>query len=97
MKKYKNKCGLTKQEFELERLVDAVRNEPSTLICIKILERGFKKLNTPLVINNEAEALSEGVAVCCDTCKYVNGFRCKHPQGCETYGGYDFWEQQTDL
>ena len=49
MKKYKNKCGLTKQEFELERLVDAVRNEPSTLICIKILERGFKKLNTPRV------------------------------------------------
>ena len=49
MKKYNNKCGLTKQEFELERLVDAVRSEPSTLICIKILERGFKKLNTPRV------------------------------------------------
>ena len=41
------KCGLTKDEFELEKLVDAVRSEPSTLICIKILERGFKKLNTP--------------------------------------------------
>jgi hypothetical protein len=51
MKKYKNKCGLSKQEFELERLVDAVRSEPSTLICIKILERGFKKLNTPRVSN----------------------------------------------
>lgn len=59
--------------------------------------KDLEQLNAPLVINNEAEALSEGVAVCCDTCKYVNGFRCKHPQGCETDGGYDFWEQQTDL
>lgn len=59
--------------------------------------KDLEQLNAPLVINNEEEASSEGVAVCCDTCKYVNGFRCKHPQGCETDGGYDFWEQRTDL
>jgi len=46
---------------------------------------------------DEAEASSEGVAVCCDTCKYVDGFRCNHPQGCETYGDYELWEQRTDL
>jgi hypothetical protein len=56
-----------------------------------------KKLNKPAVINNEAEASSEGMAVCCDTCKYVDGFRCNHPQGCETYGDYELWEQRTDL
>jgi hypothetical protein len=49
------------------------------------------------VINNDALASSEGVAVCCKTCKYVDGFRCNHPQGCETNGDYELWEQQTDL
>ena len=53
--------------------------------------------NLPHVINNEAEASSDGVAVCCDTCKYVDGFRCNHPQGCETNGDYELWEQQIDL
>ena len=57
MENYKKECGLTKEEHELEKLVDAIRSEPSTLICIKILERGFKKLNTPRVSVNE-------VAVC---------------------------------
>ena len=55
MKKYKKKCGLTRKEFELEKLVDAVRSETSTLICIKILERGFKKLNTPRVSKSKAK------------------------------------------
>jgi AAA+ ATPase superfamily predicted ATPase len=40
---YKKECGLTNEEIELEKLVDAVRSEPSTLLCIKILERGFKE------------------------------------------------------
>ena len=62
-----------------------------------INRRVFKKLNEPAVINNEAEASSEGVAVCCDTCKYVNGFRCNHVQGCESNGNYELWEQKTGL
>lgn len=90
--------------LELLQEIDAwlsFNNSPSKK-QISELRNDIKKhiseqLNAPFVINNEAEASSEGVAVCCDTCKYVNGFRCKHPQGCETDGGYDFWEQRTDL
>ena len=56
-----------------------------------------KKLNEPAVINNEASALSERVAVCCQTCKYVDGFRCNEGNGGCELDEYECWEQQTDL
>jgi len=28
----------------------------------------------------------------CSTCYYVNGFRCKHPQGCESDSDYELWQ-----
>ena len=56
-----------------------------------------KKLNEPAVINNEASALSERVAVCCQTCKYVDGFRCNDGNGGCELDEYECWEQQTDL
>ena len=56
------------------------------------IEGVVKKLNKHIVSNNERS----DVAVCCATCKYVDGCRCNHPQGCETNGDYELWEQKTD-
>lgn len=49
MKTYNENCGLSELEWEFEQLSDAVKKEPSTLMCIKILENGFNKLNKPAV------------------------------------------------
>jgi hypothetical protein len=35
-------CALTRKEWQLEKLVDSIRQEQSGLLCIGILKRGFK-------------------------------------------------------
>jgi len=35
---YNKNCGLSEQEFELEKIVDLIKNECSTLKCIAILK-----------------------------------------------------------
>ena len=43
MAKYNRNCVLSKQEFELEKIVDAIKEEKSTLKCICILKNLLNK------------------------------------------------------
>lgn len=92
---------ITKEEIEFLKQLKNYFGEHDKIMfehkAYPMLDNLVKKLNEPAVINNEAEASSDGVAVCCDTCKYVNGFRCNHVQGCESNGNYELWEQKTGL
>ena len=36
--KYNKNCGLSKNEFELQKIVDCIKKETSTLKCIIILK-----------------------------------------------------------
>ncbi len=44
MKKYNKECGLSRYEWELEKLVNAVRKADSSIQAICILSEGFEKL-----------------------------------------------------
>lgn len=37
--RYNKNCGLSKEEFELEKIVDKIKKEQSTLKCIGILKK----------------------------------------------------------
>lgn len=39
---YHRNCGLSKEEWELEKIVDQIKSEPSTLICIGILRKALR-------------------------------------------------------
>ena len=45
MNEYHENSGLTEYEWKLEQIIDKIRNEKSTLLAIKILEREIKQLN----------------------------------------------------
>ena len=46
--KYNKKMGLSKYEYQLEKIVDKIKKEQSTLICINLLKQYIPDNNSKL-------------------------------------------------
>jgi len=86
---------LRKYEILQQGMIEDSGEENSS---VKIMISDYKERiktyeNAIKILSNEREAdrKHEQQERSCSTCKYEDGFRCKHPDNCE--GDYENWEQ----